>query len=108
MNRFQLCNNIVYKYLICVSVGNIIIAENPGQKEVFNITEQDLIMNLQAAGFDESSIQEFLICWSAGEREKQLRLLSQKREGLLAQVHREEKQIHCLDYLVYRLEEDKS
>ena len=61
-------------------------------------------MNLQAVGFDESSIQEFLICWSAGEREKQLRLLSQKREGLLAQVHREEKQIHCLDYLVYRIQ----
>ena len=91
MNRFQLCNNIVYKYLICVSVGNIIIAENPGQKEVFNITEQDLIMNLQAVGFDESSIKEFLICWRAGDREKQLRLLSQKREGLMDQVQRGEK-----------------
>ena len=72
------------------------------------ITEQDLIINLKAAGFDGTLIQEFLGCWKAGETTEQLRLLSQKREGLLDQVHQEEKKIHCLDYLVYQIEKWKN
>lgn len=71
---------------------------------VHTITEQDLILNLKAAGLDEASIQEFLDCWKAGKTMEQLQLLAQKRVGLLEQVHREEKQIHCLDYLVYQIE----
>ena len=75
---------------------------------VQTITEQDLILNLKAAGFGGTLIQEFLCCWKAGKRSEQLRLLSQKREGLLDQVHREEKQIHCLDYLVYQIEKEEN
>ena len=72
------------------------------------ITEQDLILNLKAAGCDGTLIQEFLDCWKVGKTAEQLQLLSQKREGLLAQVHREEKQIHYLDYLVYQIEKGES
>ena len=72
------------------------------------IMEQDLILNLKAAGCDGTLIQEFLDCWKVGKTAEQLQLLSQKREGLLAQVHREEKQIHCLDYLVYQIEKGES
>lgn len=75
---------------------------------VHTITEQDLILNLKAAGLSETSIQEFLVCWKAGETTEQLRLLAQKREGLLDRVHQEEKQIHCLDYLVYQIEKGKN
>lgn len=72
------------------------------------ITEQDLILNLKAAGLDGTMVQEFLGCWKAGKTAEQLRLLSQKREDLLAQVHRGEKQIQCLDYLVYQIEKGKN
>ena len=75
---------------------------------VQTITEQDLILNLKAAGFEGTLLQEFLGCWKAGKTAEQLRLLSRKRKGLLDQVHREEKQIHCLDYLVYQIERDKN
>lgn len=75
---------------------------------VHTITEQDLILNLKAAGLGEASIQEFLVCWKSGEKAEQLRLLAQKREGLLNRVHQEEKQIHCLDYLVYQIEKGKN
>lgn len=71
------------------------------------MTERDLILNLNAAGFDESLAQEFVDCWKAGRTVEQLRLLAQQRAGLLEQVHREEKQIHCLDYLVYQLRKDE-
>ena len=71
------------------------------------IMEQDLILNLKAAGLNETLIQEFVACWKAGKTTEQLRLLAQKREGLLDQVHQEEKQIHCLDYLVYQIEKEE-
>lgn len=73
-----------------------------------SMTEQDLILNLKAAGCDGSLIRDFLRCWSAGETTEQLRLLARKRGALLEQVHREEKQIHCLDYLVYRIEKEEA
>ena len=71
---------------------------------VHTITEQDLIINLKAAGLNETLIQEFLVCWKAGKITEQLQLLSQRRARLLDMVHREEKQINCLDYLVYQIE----
>lgn len=70
--------------------------------------ERELTLNLEAAGCDEALIRAFLCSWKAGKKQEQLRLLSQKREGLLAQIHREEKQIHCLDYLVYRIEREET
>lgn len=71
------------------------------------ITEQDLMLHLKAVGFNEKSIQEFLHYWKTRKTADQLRLLAQKRAGLLNRVHREEKQIHCLDYLVYQLEQEE-
>ena len=69
------------------------------------ITEQDLILNLKAAGLDETLIRQFLVCRKAGKTTEQLQLLSQNRARLLDRVHREEKQIHCLDYLVYQIQQ---
>lgn len=74
------------------------------KRMVHTIAEQDLIINLKATGLSEPLIQEFLACWKAGKTVEQLRLLAEKRERLLHQVHQEEKQIQCLDYLVYQIE----
>ena len=67
------------------------------------MTIQDLILNLKAAGFDQKATEEYLSCWRSGEIKKQLYLLSAKRDLLLHRVHQEEKQIDCLDYLVYQI-----
>lgn len=75
---------------------------------IHTITEQDLILNLKAAGFNGTAIQAFLDYWKAGKTMEQMQLLGQKREGLLRRVHREEKQIQCLDYLVYRIEREEN
>ena len=71
------------------------------------ITEQDLILNLKAAGLDETLIRQFLVCRKEGKTTEQLQLLSQNRARLLDRVHREEKQIHCLDYLVYQIQQEE-
>ena len=65
--------------------------------------EQDLILNLRAAGFAEDQMRDYLAVWNAGEIGEQLRLLSVKRKSLLEHIHREERQINCLDYLVYQI-----
>lgn len=67
------------------------------------MTAQDLVLNLRAAGIDGDLLDEYLSCWRAGETAAQLKLLSKKRENLLDRVHRAEKQIDCLDYLVYQI-----
>lgn len=72
------------------------------------IAEQDLILNLKAAGFEGAPLREFIRCWKAGKTAEQLRILSRKRTELLDQVHREETRINCLDYLVYQIQSDKS
>lgn len=68
------------------------------------LTLQELLLNLKAAGFGNSAAEEYLACWRAGETKQQLTLLGKKRAALLRQIHRRERQIDCLDYLVYRIE----
>lgn len=71
--------------------------------EADKITAQDLILNLKAAGLEEEQIEAYLSCWKAGQTKEQLKLLAETREMLLEHVHQEEKQIACLDYLVYQI-----
>ena len=42
----------------------------------------------------------------AGDVQGQLQLLAQHRKRLLEKVHREERRIQCLDYLVYQMEKE--
>lgn len=65
------------------------------------MTTQDLILNLEAAGLDAQQVQQYLSWGQAGDTAQQLRLLSIQREALLDRVHQAEKQIGCLDYLVF-------
>ncbi len=69
-----------------------------------DMTLQDLVLNLKAAGFAGEQMRDYLALWNQGETGAQLRLLSVKRQSLLDHIHQEEKQIHCLDYLVYQIE----
>ena len=67
-------------------------------------SQNAVIQNLKDAGCCAKTVEEFLRLDQKGDREAQLRLLSQHRQRLLEKIHREERCIHCLDYLVYHLE----
>ena len=54
-------------------------------------------------GFEADGIEEYLSCWRMGDIKEQLTLLSRQRAVILDRLHREEKQIDCLDYLVYQI-----
>lgn len=60
--------------------------------------------NLKDAGCDETLVKEFIILIKTGERKRQLRMLEKHRSNLLEEIHKNEKKIECLDYLVCQME----
>ena len=71
-----------------------------------NLSEM-LRQNLKDAGCSHEMIKQFLCYEEEGQIQEQLDLLSVQRQKLLDKVHKEEKKIVCLDYLVYQIEKQK-
>ncbi len=68
---------------------------------------QAIIQNLKDAGCSAQTVERFLALEAEGNAAEQLQLLALHRRRLLARVHREEKRIDCLDYLVYQIQKKK-
>ena len=66
-----------------------------------------VIQNLEDAGCDKNTVEQFMELGENGERQRQMKLLEKHRRGLLEKVHKNEKQIDCLDYLVYQMRKEK-
>ena len=66
--------------------------------------EKSLIQNLKDAGCSAATIEAFLGALRDGDPDAGLRLLAVHRRALLDGLHKEQKQIDCLDYLLYKLE----
>ena len=66
--------------------------------------ENTIIQNLKDAGCDEDKIIAFLKDIREEKISDGLKLLSSHRCLLLDHLHKDQKQIDCLDYLVYQLE----
>ncbi|MCM1535652.1 MAG: hypothetical protein NC126_06990 [Clostridium sp.] len=66
-------------------------------------SEEDVIQNLKDAGCDRKTIECFMKCMNQDDLNGQLRLMEEHRKCILDRVHKEEKQIDCLDYLVYQI-----
>lgn len=72
-------------------------------------SREAVIQNLKDAG----CTLEMMECITAhleedeGDMEELLKLLEQHRSCLLGKVHEREKQIDCLDYLVYQIRRNK-
>lgn len=66
-----------------------------------------VIQNLEDAGCEPEMIQDFLSSFDKGQQKKQMELLAHQREYLLGRVHKDEKRISCLDYLIYQIQGGK-
>ena len=66
-----------------------------------------VIQNLEDAGCDKKTMEQFLVLEIAGEKQDQLNLLEKHRRCLLEKVHEGEKQIDCLDYLVFQMKKER-
>lgn len=62
-----------------------------------------LIQNLKDAGCDAQIIENFMSDLHRGKEESSLKRLAIHRKKLLDSIHKEQKQIDCLDYLVYQM-----
>lgn len=66
-----------------------------------------IIRNLLDVGCSEDMISAFMKCRKAGNDEESFRMLRGQRKCLLDEVHRGEKKISCLDYLIYQIKRKK-
>lgn len=72
-----------------------------------NESSESIIQNLKDAGCDSETIENFMADLQKGKRANGLKRLAVHRKKLLASLHREQKCIDCLDYLVYQMKEVK-
>ena len=66
-------------------------------------TKEAIEQNLRDAGCEEGCIREFMQDLKQDRMQAGLRLLNQHRRLLLDAMHREQKRIDCLDYLLYQI-----
>ena len=66
-------------------------------------TEGRLYQNLVDAGCNEDVIDQCLVLARNGDRMKLCKMLAEHRTTLLNTIHKSEKQIDCLDFLVYEI-----
>ena len=68
-----------------------------------NQSTEAIIQNLKDAGCDSDTIENFMADLQKGKRANGLKRLAVHRKNLLDSLHREQKCIDCLDYLVYQM-----
>lgn len=66
-------------------------------------TREAIAQNLEDAGCCIDTIEVFMNYYDTGNVNAQLALLERQRNQLLSRVHKEERHICCLDYLVYQI-----
>ena len=71
-------------------------------------TEQNekVICNLQDSGCSPEQIDQFMKCYTSGGFKMESKTLAEHRKCLLENLHMTQKQIECLDYLVYQIQKE--
>ena len=69
--------------------------------------EQAVVANLADAGCDNAQIEQFMDFLKPGRKEAGLSLLAKHRRFLLDCCHADQKKIDCLDYLIYKMNQNQ-
>ncbi len=72
-----------------------------------NESPETVIRNLKDAGCDPETIENVMADLNHGNEGMGLKRLAAHRKKLLESLHREQKCIDCLDYLVYQIKKAK-
>lgn len=70
--------------------------------------ENIIVQNLIDAGCGQELIAEFMEGFRKENISKNIKLLAAHRRSLLDNLHKEQKRIDCLDYLVYKMTKENS
>jgi len=77
-------------------------------KKMMNLESREkVVQNLKDAGCGPDIIEDFLLYFDREQKEEQITLLEKHRRELLNVVHKAEKKIYCLDYLIYQIKNEK-
>jgi hypothetical protein len=68
--------------------------------------KENLIENLYDSGCDKELIDEFFSLLEQNKFEKIYELLRKHREALLETIHKNQKEIDILDYLIFNLKKE--
>lgn len=68
--------------------------------------EESIIQNLKDSGCGEDIIKAFVEDLREKKISEGLKLLEAHRRALLDELHKEQKRIDCLDYLVYKMRKE--
>lgn len=74
---------------------------------VSKYNEDTIVQNLKDTGCDQDTITAFMDDLREENITDGLKLLSTHRRSLLDELHKAQKRIDCLDYLVYVLKKQK-
>ena len=80
-------------------INNTVKQETAGNPYAYTV-----LQNLKDAGCTDEMVEKFMDLQANEDEEQQIRLLSSHRKHLLEELHREEKRIDCLDYLIYQMQ----
>lgn len=72
-----------------------------------NLYAYTVLQNLTDAGCTDEMVEKFMALQDSEDEEQQIRLLSGHRKHLLEKLHKDEKRIDCLDYLIYQMQNKK-
>ena len=65
----------------------------------------NIISNLKDAGCSDMLIEQFLNLLQIGTQKERLRLLNEHRCRLLDSIHKNQKKLDCLDYLIFEMKQ---
>ena len=74
------------------------------EKRIEYGSKEAVIQNLKDAGCSQDIIECCMVCLDCGKKTELLKQLECHRNGLLHKVHEGERQIDCLDYLMYQID----
>jgi hypothetical protein len=73
---------------------------------LINCAETDVVRNLEDAGCNADIITTFIDYMREGKTAESVRLLNQHRKFLLDVLHKDQRQIDCLDYLIHQIKRE--
>jgi DNA-binding transcriptional MerR regulator len=75
-----------------------------------DIRHLSMIITLKNAGFSNDSILKYMELSKQGNISsvERIQILKQQRQKLLDEIHHKQKNIDCLDYLIYKLKNNES
>lgn len=71
------------------------------------VSSDAVIDNLKDSGCSKDTIEEYMKYEKCECKKMQLCILAKHRKKLLDNIHREQKKLDCLDFLIYKLKGDK-